>query len=54
MFIVYSNVNCYSNNVNMFIVYSNKYASNSFEVEFHFRKEKNSKGKMYACVFVRR
>ena len=37
MSIVYSNANCYSNNVNVFIVYANKYASNSFEVEFCFR-----------------
>ena len=29
MSIVYSNANCYSNNVNMFIVYANKYALSS-------------------------
>ena len=37
MSIVYLNANCYSSNVNMFIVYANKYASKSFEAEFCFR-----------------
>ena len=56
MFIVYSHANCYSNNVNMFIVYSNKYASNSFEVEFHFLKRKECNGEdvcLCTCKKVR-
>ena len=50
----YSNVNWYSNNINMFIVYWNKYASNSFKVEFCFRyKYRRIQRKMCACKKVR-